>query len=87
MSTHELATIIGSTAAVCTTIAFLPQALKIIRTKHTKDLSLGMYIIFSAGMLLWLCYGVMIRELPIIFANAVTLIFTVTILYFIFKYK
>lgn len=87
MSPHEIATIVGSVAAICTTIAFVPQAIKIIHTKHTQDLSPGMYTIFSSGVALWLCYGIMLREMPIILANGVTLIFTLTILVFILKYR
>ena len=80
-------TIIGLMAAACTTISFLPQAIKIIRTKHTKDLSLGMYTIFTTGILLWLIYGILVRDLPIIAANVITLILTFTILVLKIRYK
>ena len=73
-------TLIGFIAAICTTIAFIPQALKTIKTRHTKDLSFLMYLIFSTGVLFWLVYGLLLGEWPIIFANTITLVLTVIIL-------
>ena len=67
------ANIIGVIAGVLTTISFLPQAIKIYRTRHTRDLSLPMYIVLFIGVFLWLCYGVMVHSYPIIIANAVTM--------------
>ena len=83
----NLITALGLIAASCTTISFLPQAIKVIKTKHTKDLSLGMYIILTSGILLWLIYGILISDLPIILSNCVTFIFTASILYLKIKYK
>lgn len=80
-------TILGLVAAACTTISFLPQAIKAIKTKHTKDLSLGMYTLLSTGILLWLIYGLLKHDLPIVLANGVTLIFATTILVLKVKYK
>ena len=80
-------TIIGLAAATCTTISFLPQVIQIMKTKHTKDLSLTMYLIFTAGVFLWLVYGIIISDLPVIIANAITLIFASTILIMKIKYK
>ena len=80
-------TILGLVAATCTTIAFLPQAIKAIRTKHTSDLSLGMYTLLTTGIILWLIYGVFKNDLPIILANGVTFVFAVTILFLKIKYK
>jgi len=84
---RNISTIIGAIAGICTTIAFLPQTLKTIKSKHTKDLSLGMYTILSAGVLLWFLYGLFLKELPIIFANGITFVFTVIIIFLIIKYK
>jgi len=70
----EWMTVIGLLAAVCTTIAFLPQAVKSLKTKQTKDISLPMYIIFTAGVLLWLVYGIIISDIPLILANGITFI-------------
>ena len=80
-------TIIGLAAATCTTLSFVPQAVKIIKTKHAKDLSLPMYSILAAGIFLWLVYGILIKDLPIILANAIALLFTSTILVLKIKYK
>ena len=87
MTTHTLATVLGSVAAVCTTIAFIPQAVKTIRSRHTKDLSLGMYVLLNFGISLWLCYGILIREIPVILANGITLLFTLILLVLIIKYR
>ncbi|MFN3852266.1 MAG: SemiSWEET transporter [Spirosomataceae bacterium] len=78
---------IGYIAAILTTFAFVPQVLQIYRTKSAKDVSLAMFLIFTLGVFLWLCYGVVIRSFPMIAANAVTFILALTILYFKFKYS
>jgi len=83
----DLVTILGLIAATCTTFSFIPQAIKTIKTKNTSGLSLSMYSIFTAGILFWLIYGIVINDLPIIVANAITLIFSATILFFIFRYQ
>jgi MtN3 and saliva related transmembrane protein len=80
-------TVIGFVAAICTTISFLPQAVKVIKTKQTKDLSLEMYLTFTVGVFLWLVYGIIGKDLPIIIANAITLVFAITILIMKIKYK
>ena len=80
-------TVIGSIAAVCTTISFLPQAIKIYRTKHTSDLSLPMFVIFSFGVLMWLCYGFVTNSLPIILGNGITFGLAVYILAAKIRYK
>jgi MtN3 and saliva related transmembrane protein len=64
---------IGSAAATLTTIAFIPQAWKIWRTQHTADISMGMYVLFTIGVALWLAYGILIESWPIIMANSFTL--------------
>ena len=63
---------IGSLAAALTTLSFIPQVLQVWRTRCTKDISLGMYAIFTAGVGLWMVYGLMIDSLPIIIANGIT---------------
>jgi MtN3 and saliva related transmembrane protein len=65
---------IGSAAATLTTIAFIPQAWKVWRTKHTADISMGMYVLFTIGVALWLAYGILIESWPIIMANSFTLV-------------
>tara|TARA_B100000886_G_scaffold114216_1_gene76815 strand:+ start:390 stop:650 length:261 start_codon:yes stop_codon:yes gene_type:complete len=78
---------VGFFAAFCTTIAFLPQAIKVFKSKSTKDISLYMFIIFTIGVLSWLIYGLIINDMPIILANAVTLILSFFILIYKIRYK
>lgn len=66
--------LIGALAAFCTTAAFLPQALQVWRTKRTQDLSLGMFLLFCTGVVLWLAYGLLLASPPLIAANAATLL-------------
>jgi len=66
--------VLGLAAGTLTTAAFVPQLAKAWRSKSTSDLSWGMLITFSTGVLLWLIYGVWIDSLPVILANAVTLL-------------
>ena len=65
---------IGGIAATLTTTAFIPQAWQVWRTRHTKDISLGMYAIFTSGVALWAVYGLLIGSWPVIVANCVTLV-------------
>jgi MtN3 and saliva related transmembrane protein len=71
---------IGSIAATLTTVAFIPQAWKIWRTRHTADISIGMYALFTAGVALWLIYGILLAAWPIIIANSITLVLAGTVL-------
>ncbi|MFO7446069.1 MAG: SemiSWEET transporter [Ignavibacteriaceae bacterium] len=63
----------GYAAAICTTIAYVPQAVKVFKTRHTKDISIGMFLLMALGLFLWLAYGILYNALPIIIANVVTL--------------
>ena len=76
----------GLLAAVLTTIAFLPQVLKAYTTKHTKDLSLVMFVLFSLGLILWTIYGIALNSLPIILANTVTLAMSLYLLFLKVRY-
>ena len=78
---------VGYMAAFCTTISFLPQAIKTIRTKDTSGISLSMYAVFTLGTLFWLIYGIMSNALPVAIANAITLLFALTILIYKMRYK
>ncbi len=82
-----LVTIIGLTAGTLTTISFLPQAIKIWRSKSAKDISLSMFLTFCFGVLLWVIYGICARDLPVFMTNVVTLVLSGTILFFKLKYK
>ena len=72
--------IIGNIAAILTSLSFLPQAVKTIRSGDTKAISLPMYLMFVVGVSLWLWYGIILWEIPIILANVLTLIFSCMIL-------
>jgi MtN3 and saliva related transmembrane protein len=72
--------IIGYIAAFCTSMSFLPQAVKVIKTRDTASLSLSMYSVFSFGVAMWLAYGIIINDIPMILANVVTLFFALIIL-------
>jgi MtN3 and saliva related transmembrane protein len=73
--------LVGSIAAFLTTVAFVPQAYKVYKTNQTKDLSLFLFLIFSLGVFMWLIYGIMKEDLPIIIANSITLFLSLYILY------
>lgn len=79
--------IIGLIAAFLTTFAYLPQSLKTIRTRHTKDLSLPTIIMLELGLISWLVYGLVISDIPIIAANTVSIVFMSIILIMKIKYK
>lgn len=81
----DVISIYGYLGATCTTVSFIPQIIKILKEKEAKDISIGMYLIFTFGIMMWLVYGILLKEYPIIFANTLTLIFSVTIL--ILKYR
>jgi MtN3 and saliva related transmembrane protein len=83
----DIITIIGLIAAAFTTVALLPQLIKIWKTKSTKDISNGMFMLFCGGVLLWLVYGVLRNDLAIILANSLAFIQALVILMFKAKYK
>lgn len=68
-------TILGIAAGTLTTASFLPQVIKAYKSKHTKDVSLFMFILLFVGLCLWLIYGFVRSDLPIILANTVSLVF------------
>lgn len=72
--------LIGYTAAALTTIAFMPQAWLTFRTRRAEGVSLGMYLIFTAGVAGWLVYGLLLGAWPIVAANAITLALALFIL-------
>jgi len=79
--------IAGYLAALATTTSFLPQAFHTIKTKDTRGISLGMYVVYVFGIVMWLIYGIGIKDVPIISANSITLVLTVIILLYKLKYK
>lgn len=62
--------IIGVIAGICTTVSFIPQIIKILKTKHVRDISLYMFVILTFGIFLWLIYGILLGKFPIILANS-----------------
>lgn len=80
------ATLIGLAAGIFTTISFLPQVIKAWKSKSTKDISTGMYIVLAIGLLLWAVYGFEINSLPVILTNSLGLILTLLVLFLKIKY-
>lgn len=70
---------IGTLAGLQTTVAFLPQVLKVWRSKSAHDISLATFSIFTSGVIFWLVYGILINSFSITAANAVTLVLASTI--------
>ncbi len=79
--------LIGTMAGTLTTIAFIPQVVRIWRTKHAEDISTSMFVIFITGVTLWLLYGLRLHARPIIIANTITLALSVTILTLKFYFR
>lgn len=73
-------TLIGLIAAICTTSSFVPQVIKILRSKRTQDVSLVMYAILTTGLFLWLVYGFIIHDIPLILANLISLTLSLSVL-------
>ena len=78
--TTSWADIVGSLAAILTTVSFLPQAWHSFKTRDVSGVSLGMYSVFTVGVALWLVYGLLLRAWPIVVANVITLGLAVAIL-------
>ncbi|MEA5139690.1 SemiSWEET transporter [Arcicella rigui] len=78
---------LGYFAGVLTTIAFVPQVIQIYKTKSAKDISLAMFLLFTFGVTLWLVYGISTNAVPVIAANAITLLLSLVILFFKYKYR
>jgi MtN3 and saliva related transmembrane protein len=78
--------LIGFAAATCTTIAYAPQAIKVWKTRSARDISLGMFLIMVLGLALWLIYGLLSGDAPLIASNAVTMVLAGGILVMKLKY-
>ena len=78
---------LGILAGALTTISFIPQMLRIVRTRSGNDISWGMWSVFATGTTLWIVWGVMEQSIPVIVANAVTLIATFVILALKWRYS
>jgi MtN3 and saliva related transmembrane protein len=77
---------IGYAAATCTTISFLPQLIRVIKLRSAREISLGMFSIFSTGTALWLTYGLLSHSKPVAAANAVTFVLSMSILILKIRY-
>ena len=78
--------LLGFAAATCTTLAYAPQFVKVWRTRSTDDISLGMFLVMVLGLVLWLLYGLLSGDGPLIASNAVTLVLAGAILFMKLKY-
>ncbi|PSU36519.1 hypothetical protein C9I99_05080 [Photobacterium lutimaris] len=78
---------LGSVAAACTTLSFLPQVLHTIKTKDTEGISLTMYVLFVFGILCWLIYGLLSHDLPLMLGNGITLVLSSIVLLLKLKSK
>ncbi|MDA9426268.1 MULTISPECIES: SemiSWEET transporter [Bradyrhizobium] len=78
--------LIGFAAATCTTVAYAPQAIKVWKTRSTGDISLGMFLVMVLGLALWLVYGLLSGDAPLVAANAITMLLAGGILFMKLKY-
>jgi MtN3 and saliva related transmembrane protein len=77
---------LGFVAAFCTTAAFVPQLVRVLRMRSARDVSLPTFVMFSVGVFLWLLYGFYIGSKPVIASNGVTLLLSVSILILKLRY-
>ena len=80
-------TILGLVAGTLTTLSFLPQLLKAWKSRSTHDISIGMFSLLAVGITLWIVYGVVTSDLPVVVANSVTLVFVGLILALKLRYR
>jgi MtN3 and saliva related transmembrane protein len=83
----DLIIALGLIGATLTTVSFLPQLIKVFKTRSTKDISAGMFVLFVIDFFVWLIYGILIRDIPLIIANSFALGEAITILIFKIIYK
>ena len=83
----EAADVLGLAAGTLTTAAFFPQVLHTWRSRSAKDISLGMFGIFTAGVFLWILYGIRLGALPVIVSNVITFALALTIVIFKLRFK
>jgi MtN3 and saliva related transmembrane protein len=79
--------IIGAIAACLTTFSFVPQVIKVIKTKDTSGISLLMYLMSCLGIFLWMVHGLMIKDSALFYANLVTFVLALIVLVYKIKYK
>ena len=76
----NLVVVIGTVASVVSTVSFLPQVIKVFKTKRTKDLSFPSYFILGSGSVLWATYGFLLGDRPIVLTNTIIVLLVATIL-------
>jgi len=84
---HSVISLLGFAAGTLTTLSFIPQVHKAWQSKRCSDLSWGMLLAFSSGVVLWLIYGLLLKAAPIIVANAVTLVLLIALITMKIRYK
>ena len=86
MITRGQIDVIGYAAATMTTISFLPQLIRVVRLRSAREISLLMFLVFSAGTFSWMVYGLLTHSMPVVAANAVTFLLSVSILFLKLKF-
>jgi MtN3 and saliva related transmembrane protein len=76
----QTVTLLGTFAALCSTISFAPQAIKILRTRETQDISIGMYLLTVTGFAAWAVYGAMLSQWPLVASNTICFLLSAFIL-------
>lgn len=84
MFTHDW---IGLLAGALTTFAFIPQVIKIWRSKKADDISISTFLLFTVGVALWVVFGIQTASLPVTLANAVTMVLALVILILKYRYR
>lgn len=80
-------TIIGTIAGILTSVSMIPQLIKVLKEKDVENLSWGMIAVLLTGVSLWVVYGIMKDELPIILSNGFSVLVNTTLLIYYFRYK
>jgi MtN3 and saliva related transmembrane protein len=86
MTSAPTVELLGFVAAFCTTAAFVPQLVRVLRLRSARDVSLPTFVMFSVGVFLWLLYGFYIGSKPVIASNIVTLVLSISILILKLRY-
>lgn len=80
-------TLIGTAAGILTSVSMIPQLIKVLKEKDVENLSWGMIVVLLTGVSLWVVYGIMKNELPIILSNGFSVLVNTTLLIYYFRYK
>ncbi|MDR7370387.1 SemiSWEET transporter [Flavobacterium aquidurense] len=83
----DFTNLIGLFAGTCVTISVIPQILKVYKTKKVKAISLKTFSILTFGILVWIIYGILKNDLPIIITNSISLCLNLVMVYFIIYYE